>query len=288
MKCLPAVLLVLTIVASAHCAERPPITIVEKTGRVTLTAAADDRTLNKIPDNTRILFMLSSQKITPEGFKQLARLHNLEFIRINGTTHGDAVLAALADHPTLNKLMMANDTGITSNGLRQLATAKLLRSLDISDVPLDQAALESLPANLERLAINRCRVGDAGVSALPNFPKLKSISLKYDDQITNAGLIGFIKRHPQLEGIAVDETSSHFLNSLAELPQLKTLFLSDSPTTESGWQAIGRLESLEEMWVSSELTDVLRAYVRQLPNPKLDHVTFRGKYVYLDRRQASQ
>jgi hypothetical protein len=242
--------------------------------------------MRAIPDNARILFMLSAQGLTPDGLEQLSRLHQLRFLRLNRTAHGDAALKALTDHPSLEKLMLWTDEGITSKGVRQLSTVKSLRSLEFSSVELDVAALQAMPKQLEHLTISNCNIADKGIAALPTFPQLTSVKLK-NSQLTDTGLIAFVQRHPGLEDVTVDVASDRFLDALVELPNLERLWLGGSPITSDGWQTIGRLDGLERLWVSSVLTDDARARIKQLPNPNLDYVSHLGKYIYLERGKAS-
>lgn len=280
-------LTLLWIPAVSAAGETRDLTIDENSGRVRLSAKANDSTMVEIPADTRTLFMLSAQNVTPEGFTQLTRLHELRFLRLNKTAHGDDVLKALAEHPTLTKLMMWTDTGITADGIHQLSSVTPLRSLEFSGVELDEAALRALPTQLEQLAMSHLNMGDAKLAALPTFPQLKRIQIKNAQQLSDVDLIAFVQRHPHLEEISVDVTSERFLAALRKLPNLKSLWLGGQPITANGWRTIGQLDGLERLWVSSDLSDEMRVRIKQLPNPKLEHVGHLGKYIYLDRRSAS-
>ncbi|MCA9070874.1 MAG: hypothetical protein KDA84_18220 [Planctomycetaceae bacterium] len=260
------------------------IKVHEPTGRVTLSAGADDATMKQIPGEARILFMLSATNVSGEGLKELARLQDLSFFRLNRTAHGDAALEALVDHRKLRKLMMWSDTGITSDGVKHLATVKSLESLDFTDVPLDAEALKAFPTQVESLTLQGCQVGDKGLAMLPHFPRLKGLKIKDDDQVTEAGLIAFVNRHPQLEWLAVDVTSDRFLTSLTKLPNLKSLWLSGEPISSKGVKSIGHLQKLDRLTLSFEINEELKARIQKLPNEKLNHVSHQGRYIYLDRR----
>lgn len=278
-------ILMLAITTTIWAGDPGKIKLHEPTGRVSLSGEADVATMKEIPGDARILFMLSAKKISPEGLKQLTRLQEVEFLRLNRNPHGDSALEALANHPKLRSLMMWSDTGITATGIRHLASVKPLRSLDFTNVPLDQPALKAMPTQVTSLTIQRCQIGDSGLAALPLFPKLKGIKVKYDDKVTDEGLIDFVNRHPQLEGLAVDVASDRLLATLEKLPNLKSLWLDGQPFTLKGLESIGRLQKLERLTISFDVTEELKTQIEKLPNEKLDHVSNQGKSIYLERKR---
>lgn len=251
-------------------------------GRVHLPASADDAAMKAVPGATRILFVLSAGRITPVGLGELSRLRQLEFLRLNRCSHGDAALKALAEHPTLQHLKMWSDKGVTADGVKQLGSVRKLKSLDFTDVALDEQMLKALPMQIESLKLNRCDIGDAGLAALPTFPRLESLTVQYDDGVTADGLAGFLKRHGNLKSLAVDVTAVPLLKVLGKQNKVKSLWLGSQPVTVEGLEAIAQIKTLERLTISSELGDEIRARIKRLPNPLLKHVVHKGRYIYVD------
>lgn len=280
MKPIAAISLLLLVAST--CAAEPTFTRHEKTERVHLNASADDATMQEIPSSTKILFMIQGTQVTPDGMQRLKDLPELEFLRINHCKHGDAALTALTDHPKLRVLMMWRDSGVTAVGVKQLATIDTLTRVDFTSMSLSHECLENMPPQINSLTLHSCNIGDTGLAALPTFAKLKGVSFQFDEGMTDAGLIAFLARHPHCESVSTDVLSDRLLDSLAKLPQLKSIWLSGSPITTSQIQKIGCLQSLERVTVSAKLNDEQLACIRRLPNTGFKYVANRGKYVYLD------
>jgi hypothetical protein len=48
------------------------------------------------------------------------------------------------------------------------------------------------------------------------------------------------------------------------------------------------MKKLDRLYFSFEIDEELKAQIQKLPNEELDHVTHRGKYLYLERRKAQK
>lgn len=265
-------------------AEEPAFYYHAKSNRVHLHAEADDATMTQIPDSAKILFMLSKTKVTSKGMQRFKSLQKLEFVRLNHLEDTDAALAALAEHSTLRSLMLWNDSGITATGVAHLGSIESLTRLDFTSSPLNASALQAMPPQITSLKLQACNVGDAGLKSLPTFKKLTGVALQGDNKITDAGLVAFIERHPQLESLATDIVSDRLLDSLAKLPALKTLYFSGPEISASQIHKIGDLHALERVNISAKLNGELRTCIQRLPNQKFKYVVNQGKYIYLNKQ----
>jgi Leucine-rich repeat (LRR) protein len=117
--------------------------------------------------------------ISDAGLAQIAKLTQLEQLRIRGGSIGDKGLKALATMPHLKVLNLPQGR-FTDAGLAQLKT---------------------LP-KLQMLRIGSARVTDAGIAELKDFPSLARVHL-IDIPITDLGLV-HLQGIPRLESLYLD------------------------------------------------------------------------------------
>ncbi|MBC7852721.1 MAG: hypothetical protein IAF94_04720 [Pirellulaceae bacterium] len=121
----------------------------------------------------------SENKLTDAGMTTIAKLTQLEHLRIRGGSIGDDGLEALSAMPNLRILNLPHGQ-FTDAGLAQLKT---------------------LP-KLQMLRIGSTKVTDGGIAALKHFPSLRRVHL-IDIPITDRGLAD-LQSIPTLESLYLD------------------------------------------------------------------------------------
>ena len=79
-----------------------------------------------------------------------------------------------------------------------LSSLSQLSILDVSDNPLDDAALREFSSfpSLENLSLNECKISDAGLMRLIHVKKLHDLHLINCKQLTQRGLAAFRSAKP--------------------------------------------------------------------------------------------
>lgn len=121
----------------------------------------------------------ADNKLTDVGMTEIAKLTQLEHLRIRGGSIGDGGLKALAKMPNLKALNLPQGR-FTDTGL---------------------AHLKELP-KLEMLRIGSPKVTDKGIAELKDFPSLSRVHL-IDIPITDQGLAD-LQSIPKLESLYLD------------------------------------------------------------------------------------
>ncbi|MEZ5394603.1 MAG: hypothetical protein R2724_17450 [Bryobacterales bacterium] len=118
----------------------------------------------------------------------LAPFRNLEILDLSRTRMDDAGLEFLVGMRSLRILRLA-DTLVTGRGLSQLQNLTALEELDLSGVPVDDAALPSLArlTNLRKLDLSGADITDDGLRALAPLTQLEELHL-YRTKVSNVGL----------------------------------------------------------------------------------------------------
>jgi hypothetical protein len=101
--------------------------------------------------NLRFLRMNDTQ-VTDAGLKHLARLSDLRAVDLGGTRVSDAGLMELAGLKNLQMLLLDN-TRVTNEGLKELASLKSLRSVNLRKTAVTEEGLRQL-----KKALPECRV----------------------------------------------------------------------------------------------------------------------------------
>jgi len=149
--------------------------------------------LDKLPQLTDLLLDNAASEFHASGVAALAELANLQHLRIRGR-------------------------GINIECLRELATLKSLRILNVPQGDFSDAGLEVLAEmpNLESLRFGSPLVTDEGMKTLARFPAIRQLHL-IDVPITDAGLA-----------------------ELARIDRLQSLYIDGGNITDAGWDELFR------------------------------------------------
>src|SRR5689334_14463971 len=121
----------------------------------------------------------ADNKLTDAGMTEIAKLTQLEHLRIRGGSIGDEGLKTLSTMPNLRMLNLPQGK-FTDAGLAQL---------------------KQMP-RLDSLRIGSPKVTDEGIAALKDFPRLRSVHL-IDIPITDRGLAD-LQSIPKLDSLYLD------------------------------------------------------------------------------------
>jgi internalin A len=194
------------------------------------------------PDNPVVEIRLFSEKVTDDDLKELTaftKLRRLEFSAPEVTGTGLSVLAGLP----LEELHIMFAKGITDAGLKEIAKIKSLKVLNLPQGKFGDDGVKELAAltNLEELSVSH-GVGDVGIYPLKDLKKLRKFSA------TNC------------------KVGDGAMKTLSELPEMRVLILYGSAVTDLGYGYIGKMQKLEELQTSYNITDKGMAELGNLKN----------------------
>lgn len=192
-----------------------------------------------------------------DGFRHLAGLRSIREVQVNGPGLDDAMLAAIGELPTLEKLAIRDGTELTDAGLRALRPLTRLVHLWINEAP--KVTGNGLAPLIERNpGLTRVDLEDTGA----------------DDRTLAA-----VGRLPSLEILDLDRTRISD-RGLAELARARTLIFLDLNETAIGDAGLAHLAGLREM-VGLELakTRITAAGMRHLARLPLTELRLEGSTV---------
>jgi len=219
---------------------------------------------------------------TDVGFKHLARLQTLRWLRLRtGRTWGPG-LAELAKLPRLERLCLWGTTGISDRQVGYLEGLTRLKSLTLwgGNTALTDATLASIGklTSLEELYFTRIRTNftTAGLAQLKDLKRLRRIQSQ--ERISDAQVLATL---PQLEFIRPVDFTGDNMKALRGLPHLKSVGIclipsTGGPTCEAA-SHLGALKSLEELtfcmaYRGGHLVDEEVACLESLANLKKMHI----------------
>lgn len=205
----------------------------------------------------------------PAVLKELARLGQLEYLKLAGDQFTDDDLAYVAQCSRLKSLYIAktpitdagmkhlrrlrelehvdlSGTKITDSGLAELKDSTELRELNLNETRITGAGLEHLQGltHLVALNLNRTKVDDSGLAQIKGLTQLRYLCLN-ETPVSDAGLI-------HLRGLPLTDlflSSTQIGNSglayLADLTELTNLQLSKTKVTDAGLENLMGLKNLQ-------------------------------------------
>lgn len=142
-------------------------------------------------DELRELDICYNENITDAGLPALARLRNLQYLRLDRTGVTDAGMTCLGRMDALKGLYLVG-TRVSDVGLIQISRLPRIADLDLSGTLVTDAGIVSLVKldSLKRIELDDCQVGDPTAKVLSRLPCLSYISLSRT-QITDDGIQEF-------------------------------------------------------------------------------------------------
>jgi hypothetical protein len=150
-------------------------------------------------------------------------------------------------------LLLSTSDEARERTLRHLHALSKLRSLDLSNLPSDQAVQHI--AQLDRLEVlsvmDASRITDEAMLHLVRLKRLKLLAFSLAPNLTDAG-IAPVASLQQLEWFAVRhaQLTNESLRVVASLPRLKSLELSMCNITDAGLAHLAGLTNLESLDLS--------------------------------------
>jgi Leucine-rich repeat (LRR) protein len=220
--------------------------------------------------------------VTDVGLSHLAGLDNLEVLR----------LSDFRDTPDFNK-QGRRDKLSDCSGLASLAPIKLLRRLDLQEVPIGAAGFKALAQlnQLETLRLSALRLppGDEGtpedVAALKSLSNLRSFeiatsvywngeaSLEFGYAVLRAAAGMSSLRSLKVHGPC---TSGGSLEALAKASHLEELFLDPVTLSDRSLSAIGRMKDLRNLGLGSEGIVTAEVLAKLAAIPQLTQLALSG------------
>lgn len=240
-----------------------------------------DRHLSHIEDLRQLKSLgLTQTKITDEGLSRLAGLKSLEDLRLDGCRQvTDRGLARLAGLKSLVKLNLA-DTGVTIQGLKQLAG----RNFTVLKLPAGAYIDDGLAPYLEAIAprpdldLSEWTLTDEGLVHLANQQQLESLVLpggwRREELISDEGLV-HLGDLVKLQSLSLAETNidGSGLRHLKRLSSLKSLDLAGTKLVDQHMVHLEQLGSLES---------VRLAYCQQITDAGLASLAHLGRLTRLN------
>lgn len=224
-----------------------------------------DQHLSHIEDLRQLKSLgLTQAKISDEGLSRLAGLKSLETLQLDGCRQvTDKGLARLAGLTSLVELNLSN-TGVSIEGLRQLAG----RNLKVLKLPADAYVDDGLLPYLEAIVpqsdldLSEWSLTDEGLVHLVNQQQLESLVLpggwRREKLITDAGL-SHLSGLVELQSLSLAETNidGSGLRHLKGLSKLKSLDLAGTKLIDKHMVHLEQLGSLESLRLASckQITD---------------------------------
>jgi Leucine-rich repeat (LRR) protein len=208
---------------------------------------------------------------TDKDLALLQPIKKVSLLSLEGTSISDVGLAMLSESISMEQLVLKN-CQVTAEGIRTLAKLPELTSLQLSDIPLDEAALlsvSSLP--LETLAIANCGLQDPGLQFIAGLPDLSHLTLR-EPLITAAGW-GHLGSALNLRTMLIADTSlpEEAMQRIAEVPNLITVSFQNCEMADGSFVELATMTRLRHLSITgNSLTDSALRQIKTLP--QLSHL----------------
>ncbi len=182
----------------------------------------------KQPDLEKLLIS-NYRELSDSMLEQLAPLKNLKSIRaLNSSITDDGVRAIVRQFPNLRELDLSSNTLLTGEVMQEIAKLN----------------------DLETLTIRYCRFDDFSMLDIAKMPKLKSIDVRANMEVSNTGL-GYLAELPMLSSFmhmssAIDD---HGLEALSVAKNMESLHMQDFAISNQAGEYLKRFEKLNNLVV---------------------------------------
>jgi hypothetical protein len=166
------------------------------------------------------------------------------------------------------RVLLANDSALTDEGLRCMTQWKGLEHLELSDTAkITDAGLEHLRGlpQIQFLRLRRCNVSDAGMATFENLKELRVLDLGMT-KVADEGFKHFrastALRQVSFWGNKISDASMPLIKTM---PQLETLELGGASITDAGLENLKDLAHLQRLFLrGTKITDSGLAYLSGL------------------------
>lgn len=212
---------------------------------------------------------ISQSPLTPAGIRQLLKWPELTSLSIEETKLSPAHCEALGELQALRVLQLA-ELDLTAAHVQPLGRLQRLETLELSDNPLADGDLNGL-ANLQQLKtlrLSRTQLRDGSLAAVRRMTDLSTLDLD-ENLISGAGLIHLQTltklRTLRLSQTKVDDRGCALLARFNR--DLRVLDLSGTRITDAGVQSLADLPQLISLYLhKTEITNRALSSLRKFPH----------------------
>lgn len=199
-----------------------------------------------------------SAKLTPDGLAKLGELTSLRWLdltRLSGRGLKTAHFGFLGGLSSLRALSLRETGKVSAAVISSLAGATELRTLDLRNIPISDAAAKKLSAlELRWLAISEAKIGPKGMAALASIATLEALSIGHAKGYSDA-MLAALAPAPALERLDLDASvsaavSPSHLAPLAKLPRLRSLGVAEVGITDAWLESLSSAPSLEALRIT--------------------------------------
>ena len=225
---------------------------------------------------------LRDTKVTDAGIAELAQAKSLTDVEVPGTKVSDAGMKYLKQLPHLDTLRLGvldEGTKITDIGLATIGEMTGLKYLDLSGTKITDKGLPHLQnlSHLESLTLDNTRITEAGLVHLEPLHALRDVRLYITPHggrgivpLTDIGAANLAKIKSLRRLTAFLEVTDKGVAMLATLPDLETIEINGKGVTDKSAELIGQMKSLK--WLEFQdcpITDKALMSFSQLSNLEL-------------------
>jgi len=133
------------------------------------------------------LTIFRCENFDSEGVRSLKGL-KLNRLTLRGLPIDDTAMEVFRDLPTIKRLYLQELSSVTDVGMANIAFLKDLEILDIWEVPITDKSMETIAkfTSLKTLMLKGTKVTDVGIEILLTMPKLESVTLTDNTEVTPA------------------------------------------------------------------------------------------------------
>ncbi len=203
---------------------------------------------------------------TDKDLALLQPIKKVSLLSLEGMSISDVGLAMLSESTSMEQLVLKN-CQVTAEGIRTLAKLPELTSLQLSDIPLDDAAILGLSTlQLETLAIANSGLEDRGLQSLAGLPELSHLTLR-EPLITPAGW-RHLESAVKLQSLSVVHIPlpEEAMKRITQIPNLMTVSIQNCEMTDASFVELATMTKLQHLVVSGKsLTDSALQYIKAIP-----------------------
>jgi hypothetical protein len=213
-------------------------------------------------------------KTTPDGFRHLVQLPNLQVLGCDGELSSDRAMAYIGSIPRL-KALRAQESTATDDGFVALSKSRTLEGFWGRVCPNFGSrgflAFSRMPS-LQKLGIGCASVDDAALAALPEFPSLRELT---PVGFTDDGFrhIGRCERLERLTCMYCRETGDGATEHIRGLG-IRYYYAGLTQITDRSLEILGGMDSLEQvdLYECAKVTDAGLPALARLPKLREVHL----------------
>ena len=229
---------------------------------------------------TKITDAMMKGELTNEEFPLLARLKNLKRLILRGTKMTDEALAALAEMPQLEDLLLENSWGnyrLSDEALKHLSHLPQLREFKLDGGTASGVGLQHVsdPTTVKSLGFDKTPITNEGLAVISRFTNLERLRLWRKVQINDEGIKQLQKcrclKELDLGLCGSQEITNETIRHLVELPQLKAISVGYTAIDDDCVDDLLRMPELEAVSFSDDQITLESLRKLEAANIEVEH-----------------